>query len=73
MKVCETKHWSTDDWQALSEDAQNSEIAWYEYRQEQKLAYLQQLEDALPRDKKSNKINVPESYYLILLARMEVL
>lgn len=73
MKICEKKHWSLDNWYELSEDAQNSEIAWHEYRLEQKLAYLQSLEDALPRDKKSNKINVPEAYYMILLAKLDIL
>jgi hypothetical protein len=62
-----------DDWEALSDNAQESEIAWHEYQSERKMQYLDALEKALPRDKKSNKINTPEPYFMILLKQMDLL
>jgi hypothetical protein len=73
MRICQVKHWSLDDWQALSDNAQEYEIAWYEYQHAKYLKYLDLLEEKLPRDKKSNLINAPEAYYMLLLKRLELL
>jgi ADP-heptose:LPS heptosyltransferase len=73
MRICEKKNWSTDNWKALSEDAQQDEIAWHEYQSERKKQYLDALEKALPRDMKSQKINSPEAFFMILLKRLELL
>jgi GAF domain-containing protein len=72
MRICEKRNWSSDDWKALSEDAQEDAIAWYEYQTEKQLAYLDLLEEKLHRDK-NNKINATEAYYMLLLKRLEYL
>ncbi len=73
MRICQAKKWSLDDWQRLSDNAQEYEIAWHEYRYEKQRKYLDLLEEKLPRDKKSNLINTPEAYYMLLLKRLELL
>jgi hypothetical protein len=72
MKICEKKNWSTDDWKALSDDAQLEEIAWHEFQTERLAQFLDTMLDKLPRDKE-NKITTPEAYTLILLKRLELL
>lgn len=72
MRICQTKRWSIDDWELLSDTAQEYELAWHEYQYEKYKAYLDMLEEKLPRNDEG-KINTPEAYYMLLLKRLDLL
>lgn len=72
MTICQKKNWSSDDWQALSEDAQNSELAWLEYKREQRTKLLDMLESKMRNDKGEIKAALVPAYVNILMAKTEI-